>query len=55
VSKRITPDALRPVNGIVDVPVGPGLGVTVDEAFLRAQRRQSSPARQFDTLHSRVL
>jgi galactonate dehydratase len=55
VSKRIAPDALRPVNGIVDVPAGPGLGVTVDEAFLRAQRRQSSPARQFDTLHSRVL
>jgi galactonate dehydratase len=55
VSKRITPDALRPINGIIDVPTGPGLGVTVDEAFLRAHRRKPSPARQFATLHSRVL
>ena len=55
VSKRISPDALRPINGIVDLPGGPGLGVTVDEAFLRGQRHRPSPPRQFATLHSRVL
>lgn len=55
ISRRIAPDALRPVGGIVSAPSAPGLGISVDEAFLRSQRHQASPARQFSTLHSQVL
>lgn len=55
VSRRIAPDALRPIDGIIDLPMGPGLGVTIDEAFLRGQRHQQARARQFSTLHSCVL
>ena len=55
ISRRIAPDALLPVGGIVDAPTAPGLGISVDETFLRSQRPRPSAARQFSTMHSQVL
>jgi galactonate dehydratase len=52
VSRRIAPDALRPVNGYIPLPTGPGLGITVDEAFMRSQKYRRTASRTFRTFHS---
>lgn len=55
VSWQIAPDALRPIGGVIELPLGPGLGINVDEKFVRAQCIGTSPARKLPVLHSRVL
>lgn len=54
VSRKIAPDALRPVGGAIELPLGPGLGINVDEKFLRAQHTRASPVRKLPVLHSCV-
>jgi L-alanine-DL-glutamate epimerase-like enolase superfamily enzyme len=55
ISKAIAPDAFVPTNGFIDLPKKSGLGVTVDEGFLRAQKYAQMPARSFGVFHSSAL
>jgi galactonate dehydratase len=43
--RRLCPNALRPVDGYIALPQGPGLGLTVDEEAVRAARAKPFPAR----------
>ncbi|HVZ46812.1 MAG TPA: mandelate racemase/muconate lactonizing enzyme family protein [Ramlibacter sp.] len=52
ISHRIAPDALRPVNGYIELPTQPGLGITVDEAFMRSQEYRRPASRSFGAFHS---
>lgn len=52
ISRQIAPDALRPVKGYIELPTKPGLGITVDEAFMRAQDYRRTPPRTFRAFHS---
>lgn len=54
VSRQIAPDALRPVSGAIELPLGPGIGINVDEKFLRAQHTRASAPRKLPVLHSCV-
>jgi galactonate dehydratase len=48
--RRLCPNVLRPVDGYIALPEGPGLGLNVDEPALRAARGKQFPARTFRTL-----
>lgn len=43
----LCPNALRPVDGYITLPEGPGLGIEVDEAALRANPGKPFPQRTF--------
>jgi galactonate dehydratase len=43
--RRLCPNALRPVDGYIALPDGPGLGLDVDEAAVRAAKGKQFPAR----------
>jgi galactonate dehydratase len=45
--QRLCPDALRPVDGYIALPQGPGLGLSVDESAVRAAKGKEFPARSF--------
>lgn len=45
--QRLCPNALRPVEGYIELPEGPGLGLIVDEAAVRAAIGKQFPARTF--------
>ena len=47
IGQRLCPNALRPVEGYVELPEGPGLGLNVDEPAVRAARGKQFPARAF--------
>jgi len=55
VSRHIAPDALLANSGFIELPLKPGLGITVDEAFMRSQQYRENPARKFGVYHSSVL
>jgi galactonate dehydratase len=48
--RRLCPNVLRPVDGYIALPEGPGLGLNVDETALRAARGKQFPARTFRSL-----
>jgi galactonate dehydratase len=48
--QRLCPNALRPVEGYIALPVGPGLGLTVDERAVRDARGKQFPAREFRSI-----
>jgi galactonate dehydratase len=48
--RRLCPNVLRPVDGYIALPEGPGLGLNVDETALRAARGMQFPARTFRSL-----
>ena len=48
--RRLCPNALRPVDGYIALPEGPGLGLDVDEGAVRAARGKPFPARTFRTI-----
>jgi galactonate dehydratase len=52
ISRRIAPDALGPVKGFIELPRKPGLGITVDEEFVRAQTYRRPATRTFPAYHS---
>ncbi len=43
---RISPNALKPKNGYIDLPVTPGLGIDIDEAALRQHPGKPYAARK---------
>jgi len=45
--QRLCPNALRPVDGYIPLPEGPGLGLNVDEKAVRAAKGKQYPARAF--------
>jgi galactonate dehydratase len=45
--QRLCPNVLKPVDGHIALPEGPGLGLEVNEAAVRAARGQQFPARTF--------
>jgi galactonate dehydratase len=47
---RLCPNALRPVEGYIALPEGPGLGLNVDEGAVRTARGKQFPARAFRTI-----
>src|SRR5450631_80904 len=47
IGTRLCPNLLKPVNGYISLPEGPGLGLDVDEKAVRAARGQQFPARTF--------
>lgn len=55
VSRRIAPDALIANAGFVDLPLMPGLGINVDERFMRSQQYRQTPVRKFEIYHSTML
>ncbi|HXW23333.1 MAG TPA: mandelate racemase/muconate lactonizing enzyme family protein [Xanthobacteraceae bacterium] len=48
--RRLCPNVLRPVDGYIALPEGPGLGLDVDEGAVRAARGKPFPARTFRTI-----
>ena len=48
--QRLCRDALRPVDGYIALPEGPGLGLNVDEGAVRAAKGKQFPARTFTSL-----
>jgi galactonate dehydratase len=48
--QRLCPNALRPVDGYIALPQGPGLGLEVDEAAVRSARGKQFPVRAFRSL-----
>lgn len=47
IGAKLCPNLLKPVNGYISLPEGPGLGIDVDESAVRAARGQQFPARTF--------
>jgi galactonate dehydratase len=47
IGAKLCPNLLKPVNGYISLPEGPGLGIEVDENAVRAARGQQFPARTF--------
>ena len=47
IGAKLCPNLLKPVNGYISLPDGPGLGLDVDEQAVRAARGQQFPARTF--------
>jgi galactonate dehydratase len=47
IGAKLCPNLLKPVNGYISLPEGPGLGIEVDEKAVRAARGQQFPARTF--------
>jgi len=50
--QRLCPNVLRPVDGYIALPDGPGLGLNVDEKALRAAKGKQFPARTFSSSRS---
>jgi galactonate dehydratase len=48
--QRLCPNVLRPVDGYIALPDGPGLGLSVDEKVVRAAKGKQFPARTFRSL-----
>jgi galactonate dehydratase len=48
--QRLCPNVLRPVDGYIALPDGPGLGLSVDEKAVRAAKGKQFPARTFRSL-----
>jgi galactonate dehydratase len=48
--QRLCPNALRPVDGYIALPEGPGLGLNVDETAVRAAKGKQFPARSLRSL-----
>lgn len=48
--QRLCPNALRPTNGYITLPDGPGLGLKIDEAAMRSAQGKQFPARTFRPL-----
>jgi galactonate dehydratase len=48
--QRLCPNVLRPVDGYIALPDGPGLGLSVDEKAVRATKGKQFPARTFRSL-----
>jgi galactonate dehydratase len=48
--QRLCPNVLRPVDGYIALPEGPGLGLNVDEAAVRAHSGKQFPARTFRSI-----
>jgi galactonate dehydratase len=44
---RLCPNVLKPVDGYIALPEGPGLGLDIDEAAVRAAKGKAFPARTF--------
>ena len=44
-SQRVSPQALKPVNGYIEIPELPGLGLDIDEQVLRAMPAKPYPTR----------
>ncbi|HZP75091.1 MAG TPA: mandelate racemase/muconate lactonizing enzyme family protein [Pseudolabrys sp.] len=47
IGARLCPNLLKPVNGYIALPEGPGLGIEVDENAVRAEKGHAFPARTF--------
>lgn len=47
IGAKLCPNLLKPVNGYISLPEGPGLGIDVDEKAVRAARGQQFSARTF--------
>ena len=43
IGAKLCPNLLKPVNGYIALPEGPGLGLDVNEAEVRADKRQTIP------------
>src|SRR5919197_3528750 len=50
ISARLCPNVLKPVDGYIALPEGPGLGLTVDEQVVHAEKGKPFPARSFRPL-----
>jgi galactonate dehydratase len=50
IGQRLCPNLLKPVNGYIALPEGPGLGLEVDEATVRAAKGKQFPARTFRSI-----
>jgi galactonate dehydratase len=50
IGQRLCPNLLKPVNGYIALPEGPGLGLEVDEATVRATKGKQFPARTFRSI-----
>ena len=50
IGQRLCPNLLKPVNGYIALPEGPGLGLEVDEAAVRAAKGKQFPARTFRSI-----
>jgi galactonate dehydratase len=48
--QRLCSNVLRPVDGYIALPEGPGLGLNVDEGAVRAHMGKPFPARTFHTI-----
>ena len=48
--RRLCPNVLTPVDGYIALPEGPGLGLDVDEAAVRAEGGKQFPARIFRSI-----
>jgi len=48
--RRLCPNALKPVDGYIALPEGPGLGLDVDEKAVRAAKGKQFPAKAFRSL-----
>ena len=48
--QRLCPNALRPIDGYITLPEGPGLGLEVDESAVRAAKGKQFPARTFRSI-----
>ena len=51
ISAKLCPNALKPVDGYLPLPEGPGLGLDVDEAAVREAKGRQFPARTFRLPH----
>ena len=47
IGAKLCPNLLKPVDGYITLPDGPGLGLIVDEAAVRSNKAQQYPARTF--------
>ena len=52
ISRKVAPDAFVPQGGLLALPSGPGLGITVDEEFVRSQAYRPASSRKFAAIHS---
>jgi galactonate dehydratase len=43
--RKLCPNSLKPVDGYIALPEGPGLGLDIDESAVRAMPGQQFPAR----------
>jgi galactonate dehydratase len=50
IGQRLCPNVLKPVDGYIALPQGPGLGLDVDENAVRAEKGKQFPARTFRSI-----